>query len=628
MALNPRLAAITRRIIERSGPTRTRYLERIAAAVSKTPRRAALGCANQAHGFAACGSSDKALLRLGHAGNLAIVTSYNDMLSAHQPYERFPEIIRQTARAAGGVAQVAGGVPAMCDGITQGETGMELSLFSRDVIALSTAVALSHQTFDAAVYLGICDKIVPGLLIGALSFGHLPAVFIPSGPMPSGFSNDDRKMLRQRFAEGLVTRDELLEAESQSYHAPGTCTFYGTANTNQMMMEIMGLHLPGSSFVNANTPLRDALTRAAAKRALTLTAMGSNYLPLGKQLDERVFVNAIVGLLSTGGSTNHTMHLVAMAAAAGIHLDWQDFAELAAITPLLVRVYPNGKADINHFHAAGGMGFLMRELLGAGMLHPDVETVWGAGLDRYTQEPFLDGAGELVWRDGVDVTGEYKILRPAAEPFENHGGLSVLQGNLGKAIVKTSALKEENYAMEGEIRIFHSQEEMHVAFRAGELHRDFIAVVRFQGPRANGMPELHKLIVPLQAVQNHGFRVAVVTDGRLSGASGDVLSAIHLTPEAAEGGPIARLRNGDRMRINAHTGELTVLVPEAEFAARTPLADPLADGVYGVGRELFASFRNVVGAADHGASIFPSITPAVPVAASASSEPLVGALPG
>lgn len=602
--MNPVLVEVTRRIQERSQASRSAYLDRISSAVRREPQRTALGCANQAHGFAACCSQDKTLLRLGHGGNLAIITAYNDMLSAHQPYERFPEIIRAAAREAGGVAQVAGGVPAMCDGITQGETGMELSLFSRDVIALSTAVALSHQTFDAAVLLGICDKIVPGLVIGALAFGHLPAVFLPSGPMPSGFSNDDRKILRQRFAEGLVTRDELLEAESLSYHAPGTCTFYGTANTNQMMMEIMGLHLPGSSFVNANTPLRDALTREAVRRAFRLTAFDKEYTPIGSMLDERVFVNGVVGLLATGGSTNHTMHMVAMAAAAGIHLTWDDFCELARVVPLLVRVYPNGKADVNHFHAAGGMGFLIRELLGAGLLHGDVQTIAGPGLERYTQEPFLAPDGSLTWREGVATSGASAILRPVAEPFATHGGLAVLTGNLGKAIVKTSALAEERNSMEGEARIFDSQEAMQKAFKAGELHRDVIVVVRFQGPKANGMPELHKLLPPLQAVQNHGFKVALVTDGRLSGASGDVLSAIHLTPEAADGGVLAKLRDGDRVRIDATTGELTVLLDAEELASREAATHDAARSQFGTGRELFSTFRQTVNPADSGASIF------------------------
>jgi phosphogluconate dehydratase len=569
-----------------------------------TPTRKGLGCANQVHGFAACGAEDKAMLREGSAGNVAIVTAYNDMLSAHQPYERFPEIIRAAARRAGGVAQVAGGVPAMCDGITQGETGMELSLFSRDVIAMSAAVALSHQTFDAAVMLGICDKIVPGLLIAALSFGHLPVVFLPSGPMTSGFSNDERKHLRREFEKGLVTVEELIEAESKSYHGPGTCTFYGTANTNQMMMEMMGLHLPGSSFVNANTPLRDALTRAGVGRALAMTALGKEYTPVGRMLDERVFVNGLVGLLATGGSTNHTIHLIAMAAAAGIRLEWSDFAELASVVPLLVRVYPNGKADVNQFHAAGGMGFLIGELLDAGLAHEDVLTVAGPGLQRYTEVAFLNDAKEAGWQIGVSASEDDQILRPVNAPFDVHGGLCVVEGNLGKAIVKTSAIAPDNHVIEGEIRIFHSQDEMQKAYKAGELNRDVIVVVRFQGPRANGMPELHKLLPPLQAVQSQGFKVALVTDGRLSGASGDVLSAIHVTPEAAEGGPIAKLRNGDRVRIDATAGVLTALVDEAEWEAREAVSADLSGSQQGVGRELFSVFRRTVTAADRGGTIF------------------------
>ena len=604
MPMNPGVYEVTRRIIARSEGTRTRYLAGIASAVKDTPRRGHLGCANQAHGFAACAPHDKAMLRDGQAGNIGILTAYNDMLSAHQPYERFPELIREAARKAGGVAQVAGGVPAMCDGITQGEHGMELSLFSRDVIALSAAVALSHQTFDAAVHLGICDKIVPGLLIGALSFGHLPSLFIPSGPMLSGFSNEDRKYLRQRFAEGLVSRAELLQAESDSYHAPGTCTFYGTANTNQMMMEIMGLHLPGASFVNANTPLRDALTVEAVKRILALTSLGDQYTPLGEMLDERVFVNGLIGLLATGGSTNHTMHMVAMAAAAGIKLEWQDFEDLAEVTPSLVRVYPNGKADVNHFHAAGGMGFVIRELLQAGLLHPDVQTVFGTTLEAYTQEPFLNPDGSVTWREGAGISGDRTILRPVSDPFEVHGGLTVLKGNLGKSIVKTSAIASERHILEGKVLCFHSQEEMQAAFQRGDLHRDVIVVVRFQGPTANGMPELHKLLPPLQAVQNHGFKVGLVTDGRLSGASGDVLSAIHLTPEAAKGGPIALLRDGDSIRIDATTGELMALVPPEIWATRTPVHADLTTSHFGVGRELFSTFRRTVSPPDQGASIF------------------------
>ena len=602
--MNPRVEEITGRIIKRSQPTRSRYLESIAVAASSQPRRQGLGCANQAHGFAACGKQDKAMLREGNAGNVAIVTAYNDMLSAHQPYERFPEIIRAAARAAGGVAQVAGGVPAMCDGITQGETGMELSLFSRDVIAMSAAVALSHQTFDAVVMLGICDKIVPGLLIAALSFGHLPVVFLPSGPMTSGFSNDERKHLRQEYAEGLVTTAQLMDGEAKSYHGPGTCTFYGTANTNQMMMEMMGLHLPGSSFVNANTPLRDALTRAGVRRALAMTALGKEYTPVGRMLDERVFVNGLVGLLATGGSTNHTIHLIAMAAAAGIRLEWSDFAELANVVPLLVRVYPNGKADVNQFHTAGGMGFLIGELLDAGLAHEDVMTVAGPGLQRYTEVAFLNDAKEASWHIGASASEDKQILRPVSAPFDVHGGLSVLEGNLGTAIVKTSAIAPDCHVIEGEIRIFHCQDEMQKAYKAGELNRDVIVVVRFQGPRANGMPELHKLLPPLQAVQSHGFKVALVTDGRLSGASGDVLSAIHLTPEAAEGGPIAKLRNGDRVRIDANTGELTALVDAVEWESRELVSADLSAAQWGVGRELFSVFRRTVTAANRGGTIF------------------------
>jgi phosphogluconate dehydratase len=604
MSMNPVVSAVTERIVERSKGTRRRYLEAIAAAASVTPVRGRLGCANQVHGFAACCGEDKAMLREGSAGNLGIVTAYNDMLSAHQPYERYPEMIRATAREAGGVAQVAGGVPAMCDGITQGFTGMELSLFSRDVIAMSAAVALSHQTYDSVVMLGVCDKIVPGLVIAALSFGHLPVVFLPSGPMTSGFSNEDRKHMRREFEKGLVTVGELIEAESKSYHGAGTCTFYGTANTNQMMMEMMGLHLPGSSFVNANTPLRDALTRAGVRRAMAMSALGEEYMPVGKLLDERVFVNGIVGLLATGGSTNHTIHLVAMAAAAGIRLEWNDFAALAEVVPLLVRVYPNGKADVNQFHAAGGMGYLIGELLDAGLAHENVQTVAGPGLRRYTEVAFLTDEKEAGWHVGDAASGDEEILRPASRPFAVRGGLCVLDGNLGKAIVKTSSVTADKQVMEGEVAIFHSQECVQKAYKAGELNRDVIVVVRFQGPRANGMPELHKLLPPLQAVQSGGFKVALVTDGRLSGASGDILSAIHLTPEAAEGGPIAKLRNGDRVRIDSITGELTALVEAEEWAARVAVKADLSAMQYGVGRELFSMFRKTVNRADQGGTIF------------------------
>ncbi|GLK73091.1 phosphogluconate dehydratase [Ancylobacter dichloromethanicus] len=602
--VNARIGEVTERIATRSRDTRARYLERIALAAERGPSRAKLGCANQAHGFAACGPSDKSMLREGAGANLGIVTAYNDMLSAHQPYETYPELIRSAARRAGGTAQVAGGVPAMCDGVTQGEAGMELSLFSRDVIALSTAVALSHQTFDAAVFLGICDKIVPGLVIGALSFGHLPAVFIPAGPMTSGLPNDEKAKIRQLFAEGKVGRDALMEAESQSYHGPGTCTFYGTANTNQMMMEIMGLHLPGASFVNPNTPLRDALTTAAAERALSMTALGNDYVPVGRMLDEKAFVNGIVGLHATGGSTNHTLHIVAMAAAGGIKLTWDDFSDLADVTPLLCRVYPNGKADVNHFHAAGGMGFVIRELIADGKLHRDVETVWGDGLDAYTQEPMLAPDGSLAWREGTAASGDEAVLRGATAPFQATGGLKLLAGELGRAVIKTSAIAPERHVIEAPARVFHSQEELQAAFKAGSLSGDFIAVVRFQGPKANGMPELHKLMPPLGVLQDRGHKVALVTDGRLSGASGKVPAAIHVTPEAADGGAIALIRNGDMIRLDAVKGELKVMVDPEVWAERAPTPANLAPSHVGVGRELFAAFRAAVGTADTGASIF------------------------
>jgi len=602
--LNARVGEVTERIAHRSRDARRLYLDRVDAAASQAPARKKLGCANFAHGFAACGVDDKAALREGGGANLAIVTAYNDMLSAHQPYARYPELIKRAARAAGGTAQVAGGVPAMCDGVTQGEAGMELSLFSRDVIALATAVALSHQMFDAAVYLGVCDKIVPGLLIGALSFGHLPAIFLPAGPMTSGLSNDDKSKVRQLFAEGKATRAELLEAESQAYHGPGTCTFYGTANTNQMLMEIMGLHLPGSSFINPNTPLRDALTELGARRVFELTASGNDYRPIGHIIDERAVVNGVVGLHATGGSTNHTIHLIAMAAAAGIALEWDDFEDLAEVTPLLARVYPNGKADVNHFQAAGGMPVLIKGLLGEGLLHADARTVWGEGLGDYVVEPKLDEAGAIRWTPAADASHDESVLRGPAQPFHATGGLHVLEGPLGRAVIKTSAVKEDRHVIEAPARVFHSQEELHVAFRAGELFRDFIAVVRFQGPMANGMPELHKLMPPLGVIQDRGHRVALVTDGRLSGASGKVPAAIHVTPEAVAGGAIGRIRDGDLLRLDAPKGRLEVLVDAAEWAARAPVTADLSASHVGIGRELFGAFRRGVGRADQGASIF------------------------
>jgi phosphogluconate dehydratase len=604
MAVKETVSAVTERIIARSRAPRRRYLEKIDAAVASTPKRRALGCANIAHGFAACGPQDKNALRNGDAANLAIVTAYNDMLSAHQPFECYPEKIREAARAAGGTAQVAGGVPAMCDGVTQGETGMELSLFSRDVIALSTAVALSHQMFDAAVYLGVCDKIVPGLIIGALSFGHLPAVFVPAGPMTSGMPNDEKAKIRQLYAEGKVGRDQLLEAEARSYHGPGTCTFYGTANSNQMLMEIMGLHLPGSTFVNPGTPLREAITRESARRALAITALGNDYRPIGRIYDEKAVVNGVVGLLATGGSTNHTIHLIAMAAAAGISLTWEDLAELSAVVPLMTRVYPNGKADVNHFNAAGGMGFLIRELLGAGLLHEDVSTIMGTGLSGYTKEARLGTDGELVYADAAAASGDEAVLRPASNPFQPTGGLNVLTGNLGTSVIKTSSIPADRHVIEAPARVFHSQEELQAAFKAGELNRDVVAVVRFQGPKANGMPELHRLTPPLAVLQERGLKVALVTDGRMSGASGKVPAAIHLTPEAVDGGPIAKIRDGDMIRLDANAGTLEVL---ADLSAREAVKADLSANEFGTGRELFQAFRTITGRADRGASIFEAV---------------------
>ena len=601
MTVNTTISAVTEKIIARSRASRRRYLDKIDAAIANTPKRKALGCANIAHGFAACAPHDKNALRNGDAPNLAIVTAYNDMLSAHQPFETYPEQIRQAARAAGGTAQVAGGVPAMCDGVTQGETGMELSLFSRDVIALSTAVALSHQMFDAAVYLGVCDKIVPGLIIGALSFGHLPAVFIPAGPMTSGLPNDEKGKIRQLHAEGKVGRDQLLEAEAKSYHGPGTCTFYGTANSNQMLMEIMGLHLPGSTFVNPGTPLRDAITAESARRALAITALGNDYQPIGRIYDEKAVVNGVVGLLATGGSTNHTIHLIAMAAAAGISLTWDDLAQLSKVVPLMTRVYPNGKADVNHFNAAGGMGFLIRELLGAGLLHEDVATIMGTGLSGYTKEAKLGADGALVYNDAVNTSQDESLLRGMANPFQPTGGLNVLSGNLGTSVIKTSSIPADRHVIEAPAKVFHSQEELQAAFKAGELNRDVVAVVRFQGPKANGMPELHRLTPPLAVLQDKGFRVALVTDGRMSGASGKVPAAIHLTPEAVDGGAIAKIRDGDMIRLDADAGTLEVL---ADLSTREAVKADLSANAQGTGRELFQAFRAIAGRADSGASIF------------------------
>lgn len=571
---------------------------------SKGAQRSTLGCANLAHGFAVCSPSEKEDLAADQVVNLGIITSYNDMLSAHQPFERYPDIIRAAATEAGGIAQVAGGVPAMCDGVTQGQPGMELSLFSRDLIAMSAAVGLSHNMFDAAVYLGVCDKIVPGLFIAAMSFGHLPAIFVPAGPMTSGLANDEKSRVRQLFAEGKVGRPELLEAESKSYHGPGTCTFYGTANSNQMLMEIMGLHMPGASFVNPGTPLREALTREATKRALAITALGNEYAPAGEMIDERSIVNGVVGLHATGGSTNHTMHLVAMARAAGIMLTWQDISELSDAVPLLARVYPNGQADVNHFHAAGGMGFLIKQLLKHGLVHDDVRTVFGQGLQAYTVDALLGENGMVTRQPSAEKSADPKVLASIETPFQGNGGLKMLRGNLGKAVIKISAVKPERHVIEAPAVIFHDQKELQEAFKDGKLNRDFVAVVRFQGPKANGMPELHKLTPALGVLQDRGFRVALLTDGRMSGASGKIPAAIHVTPEAVDGGPIARIQEGDMIRIDATAGTLELMVDAADLAERTPVMIDLSDNEYGMGRELFAPFRRAAGPADQGAGVF------------------------
>jgi phosphogluconate dehydratase len=598
MALNGTIAGATDRIIERSRAARAAYLDRMARQRDDGPRRAHLSCGNQAHAYAAMGP-DKQAMAESRAPNIGIVTAYNDMLSAHQPYETYPALIKAAARAAGGTAQVAGGVPAMCDGVTQGQSGMELSLFSRDVIALSAAVALSHNTFDAALFLGICDKIVPGLVIAAATFGHVPALFVPAGPMTSGLPNDEKSKVRQRYATGDATREELMAAEMASYHGPGTCTFYGTANTNQMLMEFMGLHLPGASFVNPGTPLRDALTVEAARRALEITALGNDYTPVCDILDERAFVNGIVGLMATGGSTNLLIHLIAMARAAGVIIDCADFSAISDAVPLMARVYPNGLADVNHFHAAGGLQFMIGELLDAGLLHRDVRTVAGEGLDRYAQEPKLaDGA--LVWADGPKASLNDRIVRPARDPFSASGGLSLMTGNLGTGVMKVSAVAPERRMIEAPARVFHDQEDLKAAFRAGTLTGDFVAVIRFQGPKANGMPELHSLTPILGTCQDRGQKVALVTDGRMSGASGKVPSAIHVWPEALDGGPIARVRDGDLVRVDAVAGTLDVLTPGA--MEREPVTADLSRHHSGNGRELFDVFRAMAGHAGTGAS--------------------------
>jgi phosphogluconate dehydratase len=599
VALHPVVERVTARIAERSRATRTDYLARMDAARGQGPYRHKLSCGNLAHAFAASGE-DKPALRGGRSGNIGIVTAYNDMLSAHQPMEHYPTLIRMAARNAGGSAQVAGGVPAMCDGVTQGRDGMELSLFSRDVIAMATAVSLSHDAFDAVLCLGVCDKIVPGLLIGALSFGHLPVIFVPAGPMPSGISNKQKAEVRQRYALGQATQEELMDAEAASYHAPGTCTFYGTANSNQMLVEMMGLHLPGTAFVPPNTPLRDALTVAAAEQALRITALGDDYRPLAHTIDEKAIVNAMVGLAATGGSTNHTLHLVAVARAAGLLIDWSDLDELSKATPLLARVYPNGSADVNHFEAAGGLGFVISQLLDAGLLHEDVLGVHGGGMRRQAQQPYLDDL-TLRWRDPPAQPGDPDVVRPASAPFDSEGGLRCLQGNLGRAVVKISAVAPQFRRHQAPARIFESQDALLAAFKAGQLTGDFIAVVRGQGPRANGMPELHKLTPTLAALQDRGQRVALLTDGRMSGASGKVMAAIHVTPEAADGGALAKLRDGDMVCIDAEAGSMDALVDAAEWNAREALQPDLSGNRFGTGRELFGLMRGNVGSAEQGA---------------------------
>ena len=599
MTLHRTIAAVTDRIRERSAATRGPYLDRMAKAISDGPARAHLTCGNQAHAYAAMGE-DKAPLAEARAPNLGIVTAYNDMLSAHQPFESYPGQIRTAARRAGATAQVAGGVPAMCDGVTQGQPGMELSLFSRDVIALAAGVALSHNCFDSALYLGVCDKIVPGLIMAAATFGHIPAVFVPAGPMTSGLPNDEKSRVRNQFATGEVGREALMAAEMASYHGPGTCTFYGTANTNQMLMEFMGLHLPGASFVNPGTPLRQALTDAAVEKAASITALGNDFRPVGEILDERAFVNGIVGLMATGGSTNLVLHLPAMARAAGIILDLQDFAEISDVVPLMAKVYPNGLADVNHFHAAGGLGYMIGQLMQAGLLHADAKTIMGDGLDLYRQEPKLID-GQLTWTDGSGSTLNDRILRPASDPFAPQGGLKQLTGNLGRGVIKVSAVAPERHVVEAPVRIFHDQDSVKQAFKRGEFTSDTIVVVRFQGPRANGMPELHSLTPTLSVLQDRGLKVALVTDGRMSGASGKVPAAIHVSPEAACGGPLAKLRDGDVVRLDAVNGTLTALVPD--FDARPLVEADLSGNAHGIGRELFAAFRQYVGPATDGAAL-------------------------
>lgn len=597
--MHSKVAQVTQAIIERSRASRGDYLQRIEAAKGSVVSRSNLSCGNLAHGFAACSQTDKDRLTMMDEANVAIVSAYNDMLSAHQPFERYPQIIKQAVREMGSVAQFAGGVPAMCDGVTQGQPGMELSLFSRDIIAMSTAVALSHNMFDAVLCLGVCDKIIPGLLIGSLSFGHLPIVFVPAGPMSSGLPNTEKARIRQLYAEGKVGRDELLACESDSYHSAGTCTFYGTANSNQLLMEVMGLHLPGASFVPPDGDLRDQLTRSAAQRAVKLTHP-SQQQNLAQIVSEKTMVNAIVALLATGGSTNHTIHLIAIAKAAGIIINWDDFASLSSVVPSLTRIYPNGQADINVFHGAGGVPYLIQTLLQGGLLHEDVETIMGHGLSQYCQEPKLISS-KLVWQPAPAESANSDVLTSVAEPFSKTGGLVTLEGNLGRSVAKVSAVKTEHWTVEAEALVFDSQVGFEQAFQAGALERDFIAVLRFQGPQACGMPELHKLTPYLGLLQDRGFKVALVTDGRMSGASGKVPAAIHLHPEAKSGGLISKIENGDLLSLDCHNGRLELLVEDHILQARSA-AQQTQTVTYGMGRELFANMRQQVTSAELGAS--------------------------
>ncbi|TKB44844.1 phosphogluconate dehydratase [Thalassotalea mangrovi] len=598
--MDPKIAAVTDRIIERSRASRKKYLEKIDRESSKKVHRGALSCGNLAHGFAACGKQEKDILKQLNHSDIAIVSAYNDMLSAHQPYETYPAIIKKTIRETGGVAQFAGGVPAMCDGVTQGQPGMDLSLMSRDVIAMSSAVALSHNMFDGTLMLGICDKIVPGLLIAAMTFGHLPTVFVPAGPMPSGIPNKEKARVRQQFAKGEVGKDELLEAESNSYHAPGTCTFYGTANSNQLVVEVMGLHLPGASFIPPNTPLREELTKAAARQVTRLTQQSGNYQPIGKMIDEKSWVNAIVALLATGGSTNLTMHLIAAARAGGVIINWDDFSDISDAVPLMTRIYPNGFADINQFQDAGGMALLFRRLIDQGLLHTDVQTICGEGLDKYTQRPVLED-GELKWIDGPTESGDLEVIANNDKPFKADGGLKVLEGNLGRAVLKTSALRPGFEVIKAPAIVFEDQNELEQAFKNGELEKDFVAVVRFQGPKSRGMPELHKLTPPLGVLQDKGFKVALVTDGRMSGASGKVPAAIHLVPEALDGGLIAKVKDGDMIQVDGYSGRINVLVSEEELASRETAQFSGQMQHQGMGRELFGFMRGSLSGAELGA---------------------------